>query len=282
MEHIFFTKMSGAGNDFIILDKKLNPKFKPESMKIRELCSRRTGIGADGLIIISDSDHLDFVMNYYNSDGSEGALCGNGARCAIKYGQISSRVVNGRTKFESYAGSYSGELLDDGSVKFNLNNPTEIKLNFDLLLDDQNLRVSFINTGAPHVVIKVNDLLHVEKNLAGISDIDSLPVFQLGRKIRYHDGFGKGTNVNFIKIENDMIYIRTYERGVEEETLACGTGSVAAALISFLNGEIKPPASLKTRSGDILIVNFDYSDEGFTNVSLTGPAKVIFTGEITI
>jgi diaminopimelate epimerase len=243
MEKISFSKMSGAGNDFIVLDLDANPKFSLNDSTIKNLCNRRNGIGADGVITISNNDQYDFEMKYFNADGSTGSLCGNGARCAIKFAQLSNRLKNGTAKFLSNGELYSGEILDKNRIKFYFNSPRKIKRNFMLKAADQLIKTNYINTGSPHVVIKIEDVLKNPKNLnSSYNNLDEFPVFQLGKEIRYHKDFSpEGANINFIKITNRKIYIRTYERGVEDETLACGSGSAAAALIGFFNEELNPP-----------------------------------------
>ncbi len=276
MENISFSKMSGAGNDFIIIDKNSNPSFVLSQNAIKNLCSRRTGIGADGLITIEDSDELDFNMNYFNADGSTGSLCGNGARCAVYAAELSGRIKNKRTDFYSNGARYSAEVIAGEVVKFNLNNPVDLKLNFTIQPDGVPVKASFINTGSPHVVIDIKDLNTVR-------ELNEIPVFNLGRSIRYLNDFKPGgTNVNFIERRKDEIAIRTYERGVEDETLACGTGSVAAAVIAFINYHIQPPIKIKTFGGDELIVNFKIKEESVEELSLTGPAKQIFTGTFSL
>jgi diaminopimelate epimerase len=268
MKNISFEKMSGAGNDFIMIDKAQNPDIALTNNNINRLCNRRNGIGADGIIIISDHEKFDFAMDYFNADGSTGALCGNGARCAIKFAQSTGRVKTEVVKFLSNGIDYSGEILSDGLIKFNLKPPTSVKEEISLKAANSVITASFINTGSPHVVISVDD-------------IENVSVIEIGREIRYSQNFAPtGTNVNFIKISDDKIFIRTYERGVEDETYACGTGSVAAAVISSLKYKIQPPVSLITKGGDELIVNFEGS--GFKNISLTGPVKEVFKGEINI
>jgi diaminopimelate epimerase len=288
MKKIFFTKMSGAGNDFIVMDSgnplaENNGSFLNANI-ISKLCDRRNGIGADGVILISDFDNYDFKMDYYNADGSTKTLCGNGARCAIKFAQLNKKLKNGKASFVSNNESYSGEVLDDDVVKFNLNEPKNIINNYKIDLKEQNINYSFANTGSPHVVIKIED---IRKNPADensfYTDINEVPVVKIGREIRYHENFlPGGTNVNFIKIKDDSLEIRTYERGVEDETLACGTGASAAAIISSLFYNTKPPIVLLTRGGDKLIVNFNLNNNKISDLSLSGPAKIIYTGNFLL
>lgn len=282
MQKVKFVKMTGAGNDFVVIDKRLNEGLSVNTENIKYLCNRRNGIGADGLITISDSKMYDFTMEYYNADGSTGSLCGNGARCAIKYAEDSERLKNSDAKFLSNNTVYSGFVMKDGKYRLNLNPPADIKLNMELEVFSSKINLDFIDTGSPHVVINIDKIKSTNKEI-DFTDLNNFPVYKLGKEIRYHKSFNpQGTNVNFIKINENKIFIRTYERGVENETLACGTGSVAAALISSINYKLSPPVSLITYGGDELIVDFRKEDEKFGNVSLTGPAVTVFSGEILL
>lgn len=274
MKNYSFVKMSGAGNDFVVIDKDSNPPIDLDNDIVKKICNRRNGIGADGLIVISDSPDYDFVMNYYNSDGSTGTLCGNGARCSLKYAKVFKGRDSGKLRFLSNNIEYSGDVSDFDNVVFNLNSPEGLKLNFKLKVDDKEFNASFIDTGSPHVVINIEE--------TEFKDIGSFPVVLLGRKIRYLDEFAPGgANVNFIKIEENKVLIRTYERGVEDETLACGTGSAASAVISCFNYGVKPPVKLLTQGGDILEVNFISEGQKIKALALKGSAKVVFTGTFT-
>lgn len=282
MHKILFTKMTGAGNDFIFIDKKVNPEFEITPEKIIKFCDRRFGIGADGVITIEDSAKFDFKMIYYNSDGSTGSLCGNGARCSIWFAEKTDRLKNGSAIFLSNDFQYSGKVISEELVMFFLDEPREITYNLKLLVADQMISVNFADTGSPHVVIKISDVL---KNPADsksfYNNILNFPVLDLGRKIRDNNYFKPaGTNVNFIDVIDNVIHIRTYERGVEDETLACGTGSVAASLLTYITDELKPPIKLKTFGGDYLSVNFEVENQKFKNLSLTGPAKIVFEGSL--
>lgn len=274
MKKYSFVKMSGAGNDFVIIDKNSNPPIKLNSETVQKICSRRNGIGADGLIIIADSPDYDFLMNYYNSDGSTGTLCGNGARCSLKYARLFKRKDSGKLKFLSNDIEYTGDVFENGDVIFNLNEPEGLKLNFKIKAGSNEYNASFINTGSPHVVINIEETDN--------KDIDSFPVVPVGRMIRFLVEFAPGgANINFIKIEENKVLIRTYERGVEDETLACGTGSAASAVISCLNYGVKPPVKLLTHGGDILEVNFVSEGQKIKALSLKGPAKLVYEGSFT-
>lgn len=280
MSKIFFTKMTGAGNDFIFIDRKKNPDVDLKDENIRKLCNRRFGIGADGLIIIDDAAGYDFRMSYFNSDGLAGSLCANGARCSIRFAHFSKRLKNNYASFVVDDIEYSGEVIDDQIIKFNLNTPKNILLNKELRTSDKVINFSFVDTGSHHVVIKMDDIFDGQsKKKISFNDISDIPVFQLGQEIRFHDQFKPdGTNVNFIQIKENVIYIRTYERGVEDETLACGTGSVASAIILHLAEKFNPPITLKTFGGDNLIVNFNIVNQKVEDISITGPAKIVFEG----
>lgn len=270
MKNISFAKMSGAGNDFILINKSQIPNIVLTNSVISQLCDRRNGIGADGIIIIKNTQGYDFAMDYYNADGSSGTLCGNGARCAIKFANDTGITDSDSVSFLSNEDEFSGELLANGLIKFNLQPPKVIEENIVIDVGGSNVSGSYVDTGSPHVVLIVDDL-----NLQ--------TVIQMGKEIRNNPAFAPGgTNVNFIKFVKGKIHIRTYERGVENETLACGTGAVAAAIIGFRKFEIQPPIFLITKGGDKLIVNFNTEGSKYNNVSLTGPAKKIYNGEIGI
>ncbi|NMB81766.1 MAG: diaminopimelate epimerase [Ignavibacteria bacterium] len=284
MRQYYFTKLSGAGNDFILFDLKLNPELDLNSPFISKICDRRNGIGADGVILFDDSNDLGFTMKYYNADGSTGSLCANGARCSLYYAYKTNRIDNNNVQFLSNGIQYHGKVLNDELIQFFLKEPENLKTNFKIKAAGQLIAASFVNTGSPHVVIKIKDVLKVPNQInSNTFSLDEFPVYEIGKEIRYSKDFApEGTNVNFIELRGDLIKIRSYERGVENETLACGTGSVASAIISFIQDKMKPPIKLVAKSGDELIVDFKVEDNRFMNLSLTGPAKIIFKGEITI
>jgi diaminopimelate epimerase len=282
MEKIFFTKMSAAGNDFIFLDKNINTGIALSPEKIKKLCDRRNGIGADGVIEIADNNEYDFSMNYYNADGSTGSLCANGARCSIWFANNSKRLKDGKAKFISAEKEYTGEVIDEELIRFNLNSPSKIKFNFQIKAFGQLIKSNYADTGSPHVVINISD---IKKNpsVSNVfyNDIQEVPVCKIGKEIRFSSDFAPdGTNVNFVKVINDEVLIRTYERGVEDETLACGTGSVAAAIICSVTNELNPPITLRTYGGNKLLVNFEVENQRVKNPIIVGPAKVIFEGSL--
>jgi diaminopimelate epimerase len=279
MEKISFFKMTGAGNDFIILDLDKNIPFVLSDKIIARLCSRRNGIGADGVVTLKNSDKYSFEMEYYNSDGTTGTLCGNGARCAIRYAEMTGRL-NQKGRFTSGGIEYSGEIINDRNIRFNLNPPGKIKYNFMVKAGSQMIKAHFVDTGSPHVVINIAEMLRNPADPAsGYDEMNDIPVIETGKEIRYLPEFAPGgVNVNFIKITDNKLYIRTYERGVENETLACGTGSAAAAIVAYYRYKMKKPVILHTRGGEELKVDFDEAEGAINNLSLTGPAKVTFSG----
>ncbi len=257
-----FYKLSGTGNDFIVIDNRGNifPTDKREKI-IKKMCERNRGIGADGLILIENSGKSDFNMVFYNNDGSRAEMCGNGGRC-ISYMAHYLGIAPPSGKFESLAGIHEYHVLDNEIVEIELvidDKMIEDAIEYkDVLID-----YMFMNTGVPHVVI-----------LTG--DINNVDVVDVGRYIRYHDKFKpSGTNVNFVQIkDHHNILIRTYERGVEDETLACGTGSTAAAISLYKKNMVKLPVSVNTRGGDILTIDIRNN-----KVFLKGRVDFIYTGE---
>lgn len=276
--------MSGAGNDFILIDKAGNSGIVLTNGDIQQLCDRRNGIGADGIILFGNEDGYDFSMEYFNADGSTGTLCGNGARCAIKYAKIKGILGRNKTDFISNKTTYSGELLKNGLVRFDLNPPDKIVEKLKVKFSGYEVNAGYVNTGSPHVVIDINDLKEEYPGIDGSNNgLQNFPVVQFGREIRFNSAFKpKGINVNFIELEGGIVRIRTYERGVEEETLSCGTGSVASAIIAYLKYNLKTPIRLITKGSEELIVDFNSEDFVFSNITLTGPAKEVFSGEILV
>lgn len=263
-----FYKCHGAGNDFIILDDR-RKKFPSKNVKlIADLCNRRTGIGADGLILLRNHPRTDFEMLYYNADGKIGSMCGNGGRCAAALAYRLG-IAGKRSRMTTIDGIHTAEILSGDNAKENfgvrisMNNVGRIKKFNDCI---------FIDTGSPHCVYFVND-------------VDKTDVISKGRKLRYDKRFSPGgANVNFVVKGKDKLKVRTYERGVEDETLSCGTGVVASALTTALNGGStggKKTVSVKTPGGN-LKVHFDYDGKRFTDIYLEGPAAIVFSGEIDI
>ena len=266
---LHFTKMNGAGNDFILIDNRTG-HVHLDRPQIARLCDRHRGIGADGILLLEKaSNHADFRMRYFNADGGEAEMCGNGARC---FARFANKVAGAEAKisFETPAGVISAKLAGD-LVTLQMTEPTDLKLNIKLAVADENKTVHFINSGVPHVVIPVSR----------VNDID---VHGEGSCIRHHKMFSpKGANVNFIEKRGPKeIAVRTYERGVEAETLACGTGIVASALVFAATENAASPITVIARGGDKLRVGFERSDDAFRNVTLSGPAEFVFEGAIEI
>jgi len=264
-----FAKMNGAGNDFVVVDNR-DGLLKLSAQQIKLLCDRHRGVGADGVLLVEPaSSEGDFRMRYYNSDGGEAEMCANGARC---FARFASRASGGRNElqFETLAGIIRAELRDE-DVKLELSEPKDMVLNRTLEIEKRKFPVHSINTGVPHIV-------------AFIDDLEATPVRDWGAKIRYHEAFQpKGTNANFVKqLEPGRIAVRTYERGVEDETLACGTGVAACGLIYGALHGLESPVHVLVRGGDWLEVGFRKTTLGFKDVTLTGPADFVFEGTIHI
>ena len=268
MNPITFSKMSGSGNDFIIIDNRSRSLDGIDlSQFITAVCRRKTSVGADGLILIEPSDKADFSWRFYNSDGSRAEMCGNGARCAARFAYVNG-IAGENLTFETDAGIVSGRVNAD-RAKVKMPDPTDLRLDYSIELANGPLAVSSINTGVPHVVIMQD----------AIEDVD---VFGLGREIRNHEAYAPaGTNVNFIcRQGSGRLAIRTYERGVEDETLACGTGSIASALVSAIKLNWKSPINLLTRSKESLTIHFAEDKGIFSNVYLEGDARIIYTAQL--
>ena len=262
-----FTKMNGAGNDFILFDNR-SGGIELDRNQIAQLCDRHRGIGADGILLLErPTNRADFRMRYFNADGGEAEMCGNGARC---FARFANKVGGQKAKisFETPAGVISAELKGD-LVTLRMTEPADLRLKMHLPMASENKTVHFINSGVPHVVIPV-------------AKIDDADVRREGAAIRYHKMFSpNGTNVNFIEKRGpNKIAIRTYERGVEDETLACGTGIVASALIFAATERSGGPITVLAHGGDELEVGFEKVEGGFRNVTLTGPAEFVFEGAI--
>lgn len=260
-----FTKMNGAGNDFVMVDNR-DLRFQLSKADIARLCDRHRGIGADGLIAVEPAlGSAHFRMRYYNADGGEAEMCGNGARC---FGRFAARL-GGRTDlvtFETLAGEITAELLGD-KVRLAMSQPHSMEIGIRLEVASIPLEVHSVNTGVPHAVVWVDDLQKTE-------------VRSLGSALRHHTHFApKGTNANFAQRTGPgSIAIRTYERGVEDETLACGTGMVASALIAHKLFGMSSPIQVKVQGGDTLSIGFVSRPDGFEKVTLTGPADFVFEG----
>lgn len=264
-----FWKMHGAGNDFILVDDR-QLALTPSREQIADWCRRRTGVGSDGLILLHPPQAGGhFRMQFFNPDGSEAYMCGNGARCAARLAHELQLAPTAMT-IETAAGSVQAEILPDGRVRLELPPPQACRLDGELTRDNgETVHYAFADTGVPHAVIDCEAL-------------DTLAIREQGRAIRLHPCFApQGTNVDFIAITGpDSLRIRTYERGVEDETLACGTGIAAAAVTAVLRGRVTSPVTVLTAGGDTLQVAFSPIDNLLSPILLTGPAVHIFTGEL--
>jgi diaminopimelate epimerase len=263
-----FWKMSGSGNDFILVDNR-NGRIEDEAMGplVKKICRRRESVGADGVIFLIKSDRFDFGWRFLNADGGEVQMCGNGARCVARFAYLKG-IAESKMTFETLAGPIAAEVTGR-AVKVTMPKPTGLKLDIDLPLEAGWQTVDFVNTGVPHVVIQVG----------GLSDY---PVIQQGKRIRHHPTFSPdGTNANFINIIGpDLLEIRTYERGVEDETLACGTGAVAAVLVSAARGMVASPVRAKTQGGEELTISFQRDQDEFMQVWFEGETVIVYQGQL--
>ena len=263
-----FIKMSGSGNDFIFIDNRKglidsnDPKVLSELAL--KLCARRTGVGADGLVLIEEDPEVDFRWHFYNSDGSEAEMCGNASRCAARLAHEWG-LAGEEMSFRTGAGIISARV-EGRRVKVELTTPFDLKPKIVTTLDDRFVEAGFVNTGVPHVVIF-------------IEDVEAVDMKNEAPRLRYHKSFSPaGTNVNYVQVSgSDSLLVRTYERGVEGETLACGTGVTASALISSLRGFTTSPTRVRVRSGEELIVHFEPNPEAAD----PWPGKVLFEGITT-
>lgn len=273
LQFMKIVKMHGAGNDFLLIDnfsgefeRFLDTLGLKESEIARSLCDRQRGIGADGLIIIEPSKGLggDISWRFFNSDGSIAKMCGNGSRCAIYFAHLLGYCAKEAT-LETLAGLVYAKIVDKGRVQVELSSPKDFGKR-ELNIDGVSILGRFINTGVEHFVIFVDD-------------IESVDVNKIGKRVRFHESFHPlGTNVNFVSLRDKEVYIRTYERGVESETLSCGTGACASAIALYLDGLIDSRSvKVITRGGDRLIISFD---ESLSKVFLEGPVCKVFTATL--
>jgi len=265
-----FTKMNGAGNDFVMIDNR-DLSIALSTEQIARVCDRHRGVGADGLLAAEPARYgADFRFRYYNADGGEAEMCGNGARC---FGRYTARLLDdGREtlSFETMAGTLSARLRGN-EVEVAMSDPFDLELGSPVDIDGLESPVHSLNTGVPHAI-------------AFVEDLNNVNVLKLGAAIRYHEHFPNGTNANFVtEIAPGHIAIRTYERGVEDETLACGTGMVASSIIHHLLHGSPAPIKVDVKGGETLHIEFEGDAEnGFRKVTLTGPADFVFEGEIEL
>ncbi len=270
MNNIEFTKMAAAGNDFILLDnrgKKAERKIGNLSKFAEVACERKHSIGADGLLLLESSRKADVTMRIFNPDGSEVAMCGNGSRC-IAYYAAKRGIAKNRLSIDTKAGILKARV-NKNIVRIEMMPPSDLKSRFSIDVYEETFEVDFVNTGVPHVVYFVEDL-------------DRFDVKRFGKEIRYHKEFAtEGTNANFVKVnDRHNITIRTYERGVEDETFACGTGAVASSIIASELHSVESPVKVKTSGGEVLTVYFKKERGEYKEIFLEGDVKPVYEGRI--
>lgn len=257
---ITFYKYQGTGNDFVMIDNRDHKISKNDTKLVRHLCDRKFGIGADGLICLENPYHEedDFKMVYFNADGNESSMCGNGGRCLVAFARFLG-IIQDSAKFTAIDGPHEA-TINDGIVSLKMQNVKEISENEEFL---------FLDTGSPHHVIFTEN-------------IGTMDVKKIGAEIRYSRQYENGgTNVNFVEpLSKDSFSVRTYERGVEDETLSCGTGVTAVALAAFKSGKTSSEKVTLVTQGGELSVSFKKQDDGFSDIWLSGPAEQVFKGEI--
>ncbi|MDA8165905.1 MAG: diaminopimelate epimerase [Desulfobacteraceae bacterium] len=264
-----FAKMSGTGNDFIVIDHR-----RPFLQKVdlpafaRSICTRKFSVGADGLILIEETAGADFRWQFFNADGSLAEMCGNGARCAARFA-FEKKIAPARMRFQTLAGEIQAEMTG-AEVKVRMTPPRGLDLDREVVLGEGPQTVHSLNTGVPHAV------LFTEDNAAA-------PVVPRGREIRHHAGFQPaGTNANFVQVLGESaLSVRTYERGVEDETMACGTGAVASAIVAAVRGLVRPPVAVTTSGGEQLTIHFQLNGRQAEDVYLQGPALIVYEGQLT-
>lgn len=257
---IHFYKYQGVGNDFIILDNRSGQYSDLTTAQINFLCNRRFGIGADGVMTFNLHPEAAFEMKYYNADGKEGSLCGNGGRCIIAFARKLD-LIKDKVTFLATDGLHEGILKVDGWVELKMNDVTHIERGYDFAI---------LDTGSPHYV-KYTDRL------------EELDVVGKGKAVRFNDRFSaEGINVNFVEYGSDALHIRTYERGVEDETQACGTGVTAAAIVVAGNQNMAYTIPVKARGGDLVVRYHKKDDQHYEDIWLCGPAKFVFEGEVEL
>ncbi len=266
---LHFYKMNGAGNDFIVIDNR-DLDINLSKDEIEALCDRHRGIGADGLLAVEPAEKgADYKFRYYNADGGEAEMCGNGARCFGRFTAHIGDEVSEVVTFETIAGILSAEMIGE-EVRIAMSDPFDLEMNADCQIDSLGADVHVLNTGVPHAVSFVDNLAELD-------------VIENGAAIRYHDRFSpNGTNANFATVLADNhIAIRTYERGVEGETLACGTGMCAAAIVHHILTGASSPIKVDVAGGDTLEIGFENDgNNNFSNVTLRGPADFVFEGDL--
>jgi diaminopimelate epimerase len=271
-QKIHFYKMTGAGNDFVMIDNREGLLDADHCQDFVQLvCRHKLSVGADGVILIENDPEVDFKWRFFNADSSEAEMCGNGARCAARFVHLTGIVKTPSMAFRTLAGIVKAELRDNGRVKVQMTTPHDLQLDIHIESESRPFDLDFINTGVPHAGCFMSG-----------EELKTADVQQWGRAIRYHSRFQPaGANANFISVNNkNQIAIRTYERGVEGETLACGTGCTAAALMCAAKSKVVSPVEVKTQGGESLIIYFKQDKNTFTEVYLEGEAKVAYEADL--
>ncbi len=269
---ITFYKMSGSGNDFILVDNRTNIiKTELASMLANSLCERKVSVGADGLILIENDPEVDFGWRFFNADGSSAEMCGNGGRCVARLACMLG-ICGPNLSFRTLAGIIRAEVSGT-RVKLQMTSPKDLRLEEKLMLNGRSVAAYFVNTGVPHTVFILDTL----------EDLEEQDVVSQGRKVRYHQHYAPaGTNVNFVTVlGKQAIALRTYERGVEDETLACGTGATAVALVAAAKGLVVPPVEVRTKSGETLTIHFDAKEALPSEVYMEGETTIIYQGQLS-
>ena len=264
--------MTGTGNDFIFID---NRKGIIDANNCRELvrkaCRHKLSVGADGMVLIENDSEADFKWRFFNADGSEAEMCGNGARCAARFAYFTGIVEKPSMTFRTLAGIIKADVIDK-IAKVQMPPPRDLQLNIELDAAGRDFALGYVNTGVPHAVCFMKDE----------AELEAADVQGWGRALRCHDFFHPaGTNVDFVLVQNDRrMSVRTYERGVEGETLACGTGVTASVLIAAASGFVKSPVEVITRSGETLTIHFQITGDKFKDVFLQGEALVVYEADL--
>jgi diaminopimelate epimerase len=269
MPKLGFVKMNGAGNDFVMLDNRRG-ELQLTAQQIERLCDRHRGVGADGVLMLEPAANgADFRMRYYNADGGEAEMCGNGARCFARFANRTAGPLE-QLSFETPAGVISA-ALEGEMVTLQMSEPKDLELDLPIAIQNEACMCHYIDSGVPHAVVPVEEIAEVN-------------VREFGRALRHHEHFRpRGANANFMEKRGpNSIAIRTYERGVEDETLACGTGVVASALIFAVTNNAPGPIRVLVKGGDEMQVGFEREGNRFTNVTLTGPADFVFEGTVEL
>ena len=258
-----FSKMEGTGNDFVVLDNRSGIVKDGENLAKR-ICLRKKGVGADGLLLLEKSDRADFRMRIFNPDGSEPEMCGNGARCIARFAYL-ERIVGSKSSFETLSGLVSA-YVDEEMVKIKMKDPSFLNPNLELSLGNDSYEGCHLDTGVPHFVLFV-------------PEVGKVALEKLGPEIRYHQCFQPaGTNVDFVEAKKSFLKARTYERGVEAETLSCGTGVTAVAIVASLVHELTSPVEVRTKGGNLKVHFQRRGKSNFTRVFLEGEARLVYEG----